>query len=136
VIVYAGANELTVVSVTFNDLSAGAAIVEIVPAVIAVTAALAGTALTGPKPSDATATSAMRFRSVFVDIFFLSVSRRREFLYLRLVIQRDLAIAPLHHFLQATRVAYRNLVCKGIYREQLLASKGIHALMKGMKLFC
>jgi hypothetical protein len=78
VIVYAGANELAVVKVTFNDLSSGAVIVARVPAVIAETAALAGTVDTRPKPNDATATSAMRFRSVFVDIFFLSMSRSRE----------------------------------------------------------
>ena len=75
----------------------------------AIAAALAGTVDIRPKPNDATATSAMRFRSVFVDMFFLSVSRRRESLCLRLVIQRDLAIAPLHHFLQATWVTSRNL---------------------------
>jgi hypothetical protein len=109
VIVYAGANELTVVGVTFNDLSAGAEIRLSVPAEIAVTTAFAGTVDIRPKPNDATATSAIRFLSVFVDMLFLSVSRRREFLCLRLVIQRDLAIAPLHHFLQATWVTSRNL---------------------------
>ena len=72
-------------------------------------AALAGTVDIRPKPSDVTATSAMRFRSVFVDMFFLSVSRRKESPSLRLVIQRDLAIAPLHHVLHTTWVMHRNL---------------------------
>ena len=55
---------------------------------------------------------------------------------LRLVLQRDLAIAPLKHLLRITWVTHRNLCFKGIYLEQLLASKGIHALIKVMKLFC
>jgi hypothetical protein len=32
-----------------------------------------------PKPREATATSAMRLRSVFVDICFLSISQGQEF---------------------------------------------------------
>jgi phage-related tail fiber protein len=42
-------------------------------------AALDGTDEINPKPSADTATSAMRLRSVFVDICFLSISRVREF---------------------------------------------------------
>jgi hypothetical protein len=42
-------------------------------------AALAGTTDTRPKPSADTATSAMRLRSVFVDICFLSISQNQEF---------------------------------------------------------
>jgi hypothetical protein len=43
-------------------------------------AALAGaTDVKTPKPNDATATSAMRLKVVFVDICFLSISRVREF---------------------------------------------------------
>jgi hypothetical protein len=34
-----------------------------------------------PKPNEATATSAMRLKVVFVDICFLSISRSREFLW-------------------------------------------------------
>jgi len=73
-------------------------------------AAIAGTVEIRPKPNDATATSAMRFRSVFIDVFFLSISRRQESPSFRLVIQRGLAIAPLHQFLQTTYVIHRNLV--------------------------
>jgi hypothetical protein len=54
------------------------------PAVIEVTppnaAADAGaTEVKTPKPREATATSAMRLKVVFVDICFLSISRSREF---------------------------------------------------------
>jgi phage-related tail fiber protein len=42
-------------------------------------AALDGTADINPKPNADTATSAMRLRSVFVDICFLSISRSEEF---------------------------------------------------------
>jgi hypothetical protein len=42
-------------------------------------AALAGTAESVPNATTDTATSAMRLRSVFVDICFLSISRAREF---------------------------------------------------------
>ena len=41
--------------------------------------ALEGAAVNKPKPIADTATSAMRLRSVFVDICFLSISRVREF---------------------------------------------------------
>jgi len=55
-----------------------------VPAEIAVTEAspapaIAGTDESSPKLNADTATSAMRLRSVFVDICFLSISRSREF---------------------------------------------------------
>jgi hypothetical protein len=44
------------------------------------TSAFAGTTdVKTPKPNDATATSAMRLKVVFVDICFLSISRDREF---------------------------------------------------------
>jgi hypothetical protein len=42
-------------------------------------AAFAGTVEINPKPNADTATSAMRLRSVFVDICFLSISRTEEF---------------------------------------------------------
>jgi len=42
-------------------------------------AALDGTTESIPKPNVATATSAMRLKVVFVDIFFLSFSREQEF---------------------------------------------------------
>jgi hypothetical protein len=42
-------------------------------------AALEGAADIKPKPNAETATSAMRLRSVFVDICFLSISRSEEF---------------------------------------------------------
>jgi hypothetical protein len=42
-------------------------------------AALEGAAEINPKPIADTATSAMRLRSVFVDICFLSISRSEEF---------------------------------------------------------
>ena len=42
-------------------------------------AAVAGTVETRPKPKAATATSAMRLRSVFVDICFLSISRSTDY---------------------------------------------------------
>jgi hypothetical protein len=45
----------------------------------ALIAAPAGTTDTKPKPNADTATSAMRLRSVFVDICFLSISRSEEF---------------------------------------------------------
>jgi hypothetical protein len=41
--------------------------------------ALDGAAEITPKPNAETATSAMRLRSVFVDICFLSISRTLEF---------------------------------------------------------
>jgi hypothetical protein len=41
--------------------------------------ALAGTTDNRPKPIADTATSAMRLRSVFVDICFLSISQNQEF---------------------------------------------------------
>jgi len=48
-------------------------------------AAIAGaTDVKTPKPNEATATSAMRLKVVFVDICFLSISRVREFLDLGL----------------------------------------------------
>jgi hypothetical protein len=51
-----------------------------VPKLAAVTgAALDGAADTRPKPNADTATSAMRLRSVFVDICFLSISQDQEF---------------------------------------------------------
>jgi hypothetical protein len=68
----------TVVHETLRDGSVPPVTAVNVAFVIAVIAALAGTVDIRPKPSDATATSAMRFRSVFVDIFFLSMSRSRE----------------------------------------------------------
>jgi hypothetical protein len=43
-------------------------------------AAPAGEVARTPAPSAATATSAMRLRSVFVDMFFLSLVRFRNFL--------------------------------------------------------
>jgi hypothetical protein len=43
------------------------------------TTALDGIADKRPKPNADTATSAMRLRSVFVDICFLSISQGREF---------------------------------------------------------
>jgi hypothetical protein len=42
-------------------------------------AAFAGATVNIPKPREATATSAMRLKVVFVDICFLSISRSREF---------------------------------------------------------
>jgi hypothetical protein len=42
-------------------------------------AAFEGAADNRPKPREATATSAMRLKVVFVDICFLSISRSREF---------------------------------------------------------
>jgi hypothetical protein len=42
-------------------------------------AAFDGTTDRSPNPNDATATSAMRLKVVFVDICFLSISRLREF---------------------------------------------------------
>jgi hypothetical protein len=42
-------------------------------------AALEGAAPIRPKPNADTATSAMRLRSVFVDICFLSISQGQEF---------------------------------------------------------
>jgi hypothetical protein len=42
-------------------------------------AALEGAADNSPKPIEATATSAMRLKVVFVDICFLSISRSEEF---------------------------------------------------------
>jgi hypothetical protein len=52
----------------------------LVPAIVAViSAALEGTADIKPKPNADTATSAMRLRSVFVDICFLSISQDQEF---------------------------------------------------------
>jgi hypothetical protein len=42
-------------------------------------AALDGATESIPKPNEATATSAMRLKVVFVDICFLSISRDREF---------------------------------------------------------
>jgi hypothetical protein len=66
------------VAVAINkDASLGEATLLIVKSVIA--AALEGAAETRPKPNADTATSAMRLRSVFVDICFLSISRVREF---------------------------------------------------------
>jgi hypothetical protein len=44
-----------------------------------VASAIAGETDKTPKPNADTATSAMRLRSVFVDICFLSISRVREF---------------------------------------------------------
>jgi hypothetical protein len=125
--------EAIAVQVTLSDGSSPPDLTDKVAFVNAEVAALAGTVDIRPKPSDATATSAMRFRSVFVDMFFLSVSRRKESPSLRLVIQRDLAIAPLHHFLHTTWVMHRNLCIKGIYLEQSLATKGIRALMNVLK---
>jgi hypothetical protein len=49
---------------------------ETVPAIVA---ALEGAADNKPKPIADTATSAMRLRSVFVDICFLSISQNQEF---------------------------------------------------------
>jgi hypothetical protein len=43
-------------------------------------AALAGATDKRPTPKADTATSAMRLRSVFIDIFFLSLSQIRHFL--------------------------------------------------------
>jgi hypothetical protein len=48
-------------------------------AVVAASAALDGATESIPKPNVATATSAMRLKVVFVDIFFLSFSREQEF---------------------------------------------------------
>jgi hypothetical protein len=50
----------------------------VVPAAVA-GAALDGTTESIPKPNEATATSAMRLKVVFVDICFLSISRALEF---------------------------------------------------------
>jgi len=47
--------------------------------VVAASTALADTVDRRPKPREATATSAMRLKVVFVDICFLSISRSREF---------------------------------------------------------
>jgi hypothetical protein len=52
---------------------------EIVNSVTAAAPANEGAAENSPKPNADTATSAMRLRSVFVDICFLSISRVREF---------------------------------------------------------
>jgi hypothetical protein len=52
---------------------------EAVNAVDCVTVALEGAADNRPKPNADTATSAMRLRSVFVDICFLSISQDQEF---------------------------------------------------------
>jgi hypothetical protein len=46
---------------------------------VAPSAALEGATESIPKPRDATATSATRLRSVFVDICFLSISQKQEF---------------------------------------------------------
>jgi hypothetical protein len=46
---------------------------------VIVAAALAGATDNRPKPIADTATSAMRLRSVFVDICFLSISQDQEF---------------------------------------------------------
>jgi hypothetical protein len=46
---------------------------------LAPAAAFDGTTDRSPNPNEATATSAMRLRSVFVDICFLSISRSEEF---------------------------------------------------------
>jgi hypothetical protein len=51
-----------------------------VPNVNGASVALAGaTDVRTPKPREATATSAMRLKVVFVDICFLSISRAEEF---------------------------------------------------------
>jgi hypothetical protein len=60
----------TAVQETFRDGSVPPVTAVNVAFVIAVIAALAGTVDIRPNPNDATATSAMRFRSVFVDIIF------------------------------------------------------------------
>jgi hypothetical protein len=52
---------------------------EIVSDEATVAAALTGETETRPKPNADTATSAMRLRSVFVDICFLSISQNQEF---------------------------------------------------------
>jgi hypothetical protein len=57
-----------------NETRTGATV-----AVPALFAALEGAADTRPKPNADTATSAMRLRSVFVDICFLSISQEQEF---------------------------------------------------------
>jgi hypothetical protein len=70
--------EAIVVQATDRDGSSPPVLTANVALVNAEVAALAGTVDIRPKPNDATATSAMRFRSVFVDMFFLSMSRSRE----------------------------------------------------------
>jgi hypothetical protein len=54
--------------------------VEIIAVSFAGAVALAATADKTPKPTADTATSAMRLRSVFVDMCFLSISQLRNFL--------------------------------------------------------
>jgi hypothetical protein len=58
---------------------ANVALVTVTVLVIEAAAALDGTTESIPKPNDATATSAMRLKVVFVDICFLSISRALEF---------------------------------------------------------
>jgi hypothetical protein len=70
--------EAIAVHETLSDGSSPPDLTDNVASVNAEVAALAGTVDIRPKPNDATATSAMRFRSVFVDMFFLSMSRSRE----------------------------------------------------------
>jgi hypothetical protein len=65
-LVVAGASVATVEVADDNDRSSDCA-------------ALDGAMLSNPKPNADTATSAMRLRSVFVDICFLSISQSREF---------------------------------------------------------
>jgi hypothetical protein len=58
---------------------ANVALVTVTVLVIEAAAAFDGTTESIPNPNDATATSAMRLKVVFVDICFLSFSRDREF---------------------------------------------------------
>jgi hypothetical protein len=78
------AREARVVQETFKEASSALALTDNVALVSAEVAADAGTIDIRPKPNEATATSAMRFRSVLIDMFFLSVSRVGEFLELGL----------------------------------------------------
>jgi hypothetical protein len=73
---------VTVTAFVIPDVAADVLANEIpvtVPIGDAITAAYEGTAPRIPNPNADTATSAMRLRSVFVDICFLSISRSEEF---------------------------------------------------------
>jgi hypothetical protein len=74
------ANAVPALVATKSDASETDALFAIVRSVIDVAdAACEGATETKPKPNADTATSAMRLRSVFVDICFLSISRDQEF---------------------------------------------------------
>ena len=67
--------------------------------------ALEGAADNKPKPNADTATSAMRLRSVFVDICFLSISQDQEF--------PDLGFGGSSAFSYVMRGHYREISAKG-----------------------